>query len=122
MATTRQCPAHRRTRYERKGARVTVLPARSGKVRLEALMDSLGSLGLLHVLCEGGGTLAEGLIKDGLVDEYAFFVAPSILGGREAVPAIGGRGWDLPACPSLEILSCERVGTDLYIRAVPKAP
>lgn len=36
--------------------------------------------GLAHLLCEGGPTLLEGLMADGLVDELCLTVAPVVIG------------------------------------------
>jgi len=76
-------------------------------------------MGLLHVLCEGGGELAGNLVRARCVDEYFFFVAPRIIGGMRAVPAVGGRGWPLAGAPHLKIVECRRTGDDVLLRAVP---
>jgi len=74
--------------------------------------------GIMQVLCEGGGKLAASLIRDGLVDEFAFFYAPKILGG-DGRAAIGPMGFNLPQALNLRPVSMELYGTDLLIRAVP---
>ena len=80
-------------------------------------MRCLGKEGLLHVLCEGGGELAAGLVQEGLVDDFRFFLAPKLLGAR-AMPAIGGPGWTLARAPKLEFKSVRRIGPDLLIHAL----
>jgi len=118
IATTRKCPASRLRAYTENGATVWVLPAKGGHVDLRALMARLGKLGLLHVLCEGGGTLSEGLLRADLVDECLFMVAPIILGGTNSVPSIGGRGWKINGCPRLRVVECRMIGRDLAVKAV----
>ena len=59
---------------------------------LLAVMEELGSRSLHSVLVEGGATVAGNLIDAGLVDKVTFFLAPLVIGGREAPNAIGGRG------------------------------
>ncbi len=81
------------------------------------LIHALGRMGLLHVLCEGGGELAAGLIRRRLVDELLLFVSPCIIGGRKAVPAVGGAGWLLSSKPELVFTGVERVGRDVLLRA-----
>jgi diaminohydroxyphosphoribosylaminopyrimidine deaminase/5-amino-6-(5-phosphoribosylamino)uracil reductase len=120
VATTDRCPSRRQARYAEKGARVVKVPAAGGRVSVRHLFKRLGTLELTHVLCEGGSELAESLIRAGVVDEFQFFVAPAILGGREAVPSVSGRGWLLAKAPRLEFRSCERVGEDVLLRAVPR--
>lgn len=47
---------------------------------LRAALESLAARGLLDILCEGGPTLAGGLLADGLIDRVALFIAPLIVG------------------------------------------
>jgi diaminohydroxyphosphoribosylaminopyrimidine deaminase/5-amino-6-(5-phosphoribosylamino)uracil reductase len=118
IAVTKKCPVSVARALEHKGAAVLMLPERRGHVSLKKLMQSLGKLGVLHVLCEGGGELAAGLIEEGLVDDYLFFIAPALLGGR-AKNVVAGQGWKLNSNPQLLYRSAERIGDDLMVRAVP---
>jgi len=119
IATTARCAEARRNGYQAKGAQVWTFKGAGGRVPLKKVLQAAGKMGLLHVLCEGGGELAGELIKAGLVDEYAFFVAPMVLGGK-GVPAVGGKGWPLQNAPGLVFLGCEQVGNDILLRAVPR--
>ncbi len=119
VAVTSLCPEKTRRALEKKGAEVLVLPKKKGRPSLEALMKELGRRGLLHVMCEGGGELAASLIQAGCVDEYWFFVAPCLLGGGRSRSAVAGNGWKLGSNPQLVYRSMERVGRDVFIRAVP---
>lgn len=116
LATTRRCPARLRAALEAKGVQVLVLPASGGGVSLPALMKALHRFGILHVVCEGGGELAAGLIHGALVDELVLFTAPLVLGGA-GIPAVTGKGWRLAGAPRLKITECRRVGEDMMIRA-----
>jgi diaminohydroxyphosphoribosylaminopyrimidine deaminase/5-amino-6-(5-phosphoribosylamino)uracil reductase len=89
---------------------------RSGS--LKKILRDLAKRDVMHVLCEGGGELAGSLIRAGLVDEFAFFVAPSLLGG-DGIPMVGKKGWPLAGMPRLNFQTVERCGEDLYIRALP---
>jgi len=119
IATTRRCPCAQAERYRSHGARVWTLPAREGRVALKSLLAEVGKMGLLHLLCEGGGELAEALIREGRVDEYVFFIAPRVLGGR-GVPVVGGRGWRLESAPRLKFTRWERMGKDMLLCAEPE--
>jgi len=118
MATTRKCTPRRLARWRGRGAAVWVLPEARGHVSLGCVLRRLGRMGILHVLCEGGGEVAAALIRGGHVDEFLFFVAPGIMGGG-AVPVVGGAGWSLAGAPRLKFAECRRVGPDLLIRATP---
>ena len=109
----------RRLARTKTAAHVWSLPVRRGQLDLAALLRKLGADGALHVLCEGGGQLAAGLLRTGLVDELQLFIAPKLLGG-DATPAIAG-GWKLSEAPGWDIQQVERIGPDLLLRARPRA-
>ncbi len=117
IATTDKCPVSKLNLFRKTGADVWVLPASEGKVSLKSLMVRLGKSGIMNVLCDGGGVLAESLVKSDLVDEYLFFIAPKLLGGM-AVPVFNGRGWRLSNAANLKFTDMERTGEDIFIRAV----
>lgn len=85
---------------------------------LRRILKNLAERGVMHVLCEGGGELAGSLVRAGLVDEFAVFVAPSLLGG-EGVPMFGKKGWLLAGMPQLQFQTVEPCGNDILIRALP---
>jgi len=85
---------------------------------LKRILRELGKHGVMHVLCEGGGELAGSLVRAGLVDEFALFIAPSLLGG-DGVPMVGKKGWPLADMPLLHFQTLEKCGKDVFIRALP---
>jgi len=85
---------------------------------LKKILRDLGKRGVMHVLCEGGGELAGSLVRAGLVDEFALFVAPSLLGGA-GIPMFGKEGWLLTKMPLLNFQTLEKCGKDVFIRAIP---
>ena len=72
---------------------------------------------VMHVLCEGGGQLAAGLIEEGLVDEFAFFIAPKLI-GADGLPNFGKTGGLISDARNLRFLSVEQLGEDVLLRAV----
>ncbi len=120
FAVTEACPPARRRAYERRGARVRVCGGPDGRVDLAALARELGGLGVLHLVCEGGGELAASLIGAGLVDAYALFYAPAILGGRGARPGVAGADRALADRVNLRVREVVRVGDDWLVRAEPR--
>ncbi len=119
MAVSGHCPKKRQEAYRRKGARVWVSPGSRGRISSPALMRFLAAQEILHVLCEGGGELAEDLLRRKLVDRIRLFVAPKILGGHSSVPAIGGDGWLLSNAPHFNFTDCTKIGPDIMITAEP---
>ena len=116
VATTSLAGSAFFNRVHATGASVLVIPSKGMHVSLKALMKRLGEMGLLHVLCEGGGELAASLVREKLVDEILLFVGPTMLGGG-STPVIGGEGWSLAAAPRFAIASVEQLGSDLLIHA-----
>jgi len=82
------------------------------------ILRDLAKRDVMHVLCEGGGELAGSLIRAGLVDEFAIFMAPSLLGGT-GFPMVGKNGWTLKGMPRLSFQTLEKCGEDIFIRALP---
>ena len=119
IATTERCTKKTRSGLERRGVAVLQVDSDRSRVDLARLMKALGKKGALHVLCEGGGELAESLIRAKLVDEFAVFVAPCIIGGKTSVGSVGGQGWLLDSMPKLKYVSVEQVGGDLLVKARP---
>lgn len=112
-------PAHpeRAPAVRARGTRVLELPAAAGRVDLRALLLSLARLDVVGVLVEGGGEIAAAFLKAGLVDRVAFFVAPCLVGGRQAPGPIGGVGVTLKDAWRLSGMTCRAVGEDLLIEA-----
>jgi len=113
LAAARVDPA-RRTELESAGCRVWELPTERGDVDLKLLLERLGEEGVDSVLIEGGGETAAAFLAASLVDRVSFLIAPILIGGRDAVPAIGGLGAErLADAHRLTDISTEWVGSDL---------
>jgi diaminohydroxyphosphoribosylaminopyrimidine deaminase/5-amino-6-(5-phosphoribosylamino)uracil reductase len=101
-----------------RGARVLeVAGDDDGRVDLRALLLALRALDVIAVLVEGGGELGGALVEARLVDRVAFFVAPRLLGGRDAPGPVGGRGRALKDGLALVSVSTRRLGDDLLVEA-----
>lgn len=59
---------------------------------LRVVLKELGKRSIQSVLVEGGATVAGAFLDAGLIDKVSFFLAPIIIGGRDAPVAIGGTG------------------------------
>jgi diaminohydroxyphosphoribosylaminopyrimidine deaminase/5-amino-6-(5-phosphoribosylamino)uracil reductase len=106
------------TRAGRVGAaEVLRLPAEAGdRVSLPALLDELGKRRVLSVLVEGGGELHAAFFTQGLVDKVYAYVAPVVIGGRDAIGPVGGKGIErLKDAVRLRDIDYARLGDDLLI-------
>jgi diaminohydroxyphosphoribosylaminopyrimidine deaminase / 5-amino-6-(5-phosphoribosylamino)uracil reductase len=90
----------RRRSLEALGVEVEEISVRGRKRRrldLEELLRKLGRRGITSLLVEGGGELEGSFLDQRLGDRLVLYVAPRILGGREARPCIGGEGVETAA-------------------------
>jgi diaminohydroxyphosphoribosylaminopyrimidine deaminase/5-amino-6-(5-phosphoribosylamino)uracil reductase len=117
VACVAPAPAGPAAGLRARGARVLELPGDSGRVDLRALLEALRALDAIAVLAEGGGELGGALAEAGLVDRVAFFVAPRLLGGREAPGPLGGRGRSLKDAIALVDVVTRRLDEDLLVEA-----
>ena len=84
-------------------------------------MTHLGEQGVLSVLLEGGGELNWSMLKASLIGKVVTFIAPKLLGGRESITPISGRGFEkMSLALELENITVERFGEDLCITGYPK--
>ena len=98
------------------GAEVVSVPAADGSVDLDGLMRHLGERQVTSVIVEGGGTLLGALFDKGLVDKVVAFVAPVILGGRQAPTPVAGEGVEkLSDALRLDRVEVECLGKDVAI-------
>lgn len=116
IAASKGAPAGREALLEKKGARVVRLPAKNGRLNLDALLRYLKSLGVMSVLCEGGGELVSSLIRGGLADEAYFFIAPKVIGGAQAPTSCGGPASDIKYAVYMKNARAEMIGPDILVR------
>jgi diaminohydroxyphosphoribosylaminopyrimidine deaminase/5-amino-6-(5-phosphoribosylamino)uracil reductase len=91
----RRASGRRRRALEALGVQVEEVSERGTKIPrldLEEVLRKLGERGVGSLLVEGGGELSGSFIDLCLGDRLVLYVAPRILGGREARPWIGGEG------------------------------
>lgn len=87
---------------------------------LESMLKDLAEEhDVMHVLCEGGGKLAAALVERNLVDEFAFFMAPKLM-GADGLPNFARTGGLISDVKNLRFLSMEQVGSDILIKAKPE--
>ena len=91
----------------------------AGKVDLEALMRELGRRGMNEVHVEAGVRLNGSLLREGLVDELVFYLAPHLIGdaarGMFHLPELADLGGRRP----LEVRDLRMVGSDIRVVARP---
>ncbi|HVD00247.1 MAG TPA: bifunctional diaminohydroxyphosphoribosylaminopyrimidine deaminase/5-amino-6-(5-phosphoribosylamino)uracil reductase RibD [Candidatus Dormibacteraeota bacterium] len=117
VVVTADAPADRREALARTGVEVVELLAdATGRADLPSLLDLLGGRGILSVLVEGGAFVHGALFDAGLVDGVVAFLAPIVIGGKEAPGAVGGQGVaKLAEAGRLVNLEVNQVGDDIMV-------
>jgi diaminohydroxyphosphoribosylaminopyrimidine deaminase/5-amino-6-(5-phosphoribosylamino)uracil reductase len=73
-------------------AKILEVKEKEGQINLKDMMKKLAQLEITNILVEGGGTLIGTLFDEGFVDKILFFISPKIIGGKEAVGSVMGKG------------------------------
>jgi len=125
IATTETTPKQKIEKFESLGARIIVCRKQNGRngesngeVDLKKLMRELGKLGIQSILLEGGSELNGSAIEAGIVDKIYFFIAPKLIGGRDAKGPIGGKGIEkMGQALKLKNMKMEKIGEDWLMSA-----
>lgn len=86
------------------------------KVDIEKLLNILGQQNICSILVEGGATLNGSFVAKKLVDKVYFFIAPKIIGGKEAKTPVAGTGiLNLQEALTLKDIQIEKLEEDILI-------
>jgi diaminohydroxyphosphoribosylaminopyrimidine deaminase/5-amino-6-(5-phosphoribosylamino)uracil reductase len=97
-----------------------ICDAAGGRDVLQVL-EELGHRSIQSVLVEGGGGIAGAFIDAAMVNKFTFFVAPVIIGGREAPTAVAGLGVEQMAdALRLEEVEITLRGADVEVSGYPR--
>jgi diaminohydroxyphosphoribosylaminopyrimidine deaminase/5-amino-6-(5-phosphoribosylamino)uracil reductase len=89
-----------------------------GRISLTKLMKELALRKIDGILLEGGAELSYSAIEEAIVDELNLFIAPKIVGGRNAKSFLGGEGVSkVKDAWNLKDMSTQVIGEDILIRA-----
>lgn len=120
IAVTAGAPPEKLEALRRAGAEVLVVNE-GPRVDLPALIKILGRRGITSLLLEGGAAVHGAAFAAGIVDKVVWFIAPKIIGGREAPGPVGDPGVDdLSQAAGLARLKVSRLGSDFCIEGYLK--
>jgi 2,5-diamino-6-(ribosylamino)-4(3H)-pyrimidinone 5'-phosphate reductase len=91
IAVTHDASSRKIREIQKKGAQVLVYG--NGKVNLRNLFQQLEKMGLKKIIVEGGGEINWSVLKLGLVDELVVTISPVVIGGRDAITLVEGKGF-----------------------------
>lgn len=116
VATCERADKGKALALEKAGARVLVCGKES--VDLKMLSYALNAMGLGRILVEGGSELNASALESGIVDRLYLFIAPKLVGGKDANGVIGGAGIRMMAdATRLKNMKIRKVGPDFLIEA-----
>lgn len=124
VATTDASPAQWRQELMERGVDVLARPRdQDGRIDVKALLHELGRREIRSLLVEGGPTVHGSFFDAGLVNEVWAFLAPVIIGGRDAPGAVAGTGISsLEDALRLQSVEIERCGPDVLLRGLVLDP
>ncbi len=103
------------------GAEVVVVSSDNGRLDLKEVLTELGKRQLTSLIVEGGAEIAGSFIEHRLIDKATFFIAPRIIGGRNAIAGIGGSGFEkLSDAVELQDIAVVQHGDDWEFTGYPK--
>ncbi len=116
-----QAPADRCDALRERGVSVITCAMRDGRLWLDDVLVRLGERDILSLLVEGGPTVIGALRDRDLLNKLYLFIAPTLIGGAQALSSVGAEGaGSLSEASELEIVDREWLGQDLLLTAYPK--
>lgn len=121
VAHTHRAESGKLRELESRSVKTLLCKEEEGRVDVSDLLVQLAAIGIDSVLLEGGGQLNETFLRNGLVDEVYAFIAPKLIGGKEAKTPVEGAGFArMEDAVLLQEVSMEAVGEDILIRGTIK--
>ncbi|MGL5751243.1 MAG: bifunctional diaminohydroxyphosphoribosylaminopyrimidine deaminase/5-amino-6-(5-phosphoribosylamino)uracil reductase RibD [Paraclostridium sp.] len=99
-----------------KGVKVIITKSKDNKVDLKDMMIKLGELKIDSILLEGGASLNFSALKENIVDKVQVYIAPKIIGGKDAKTSVEGIGVNkLEEAFKLRDMETRMIGKDIFI-------
>jgi diaminohydroxyphosphoribosylaminopyrimidine deaminase/5-amino-6-(5-phosphoribosylamino)uracil reductase len=115
VAVTENAPSERIEAIKSTGAEIIVCGS-GDTVNLKSLLEQIGERGITSLLVEGGGQTIYSFLHDGLADKVEAFLAPMLIGGKDAKTPVEGDGFaSLEAAVKLEQMTYQMIGSDILV-------
>ncbi len=93
---------------------VEIIFAGQSMVDLKKVVAELYSMGIRRLMVEGGGTLINSLLRDGLIDEINIYYGGMIIGGKNSPTPVDGNSFKKPI--KLKLLNLQQLGDGIFAR------
>ncbi len=119
VAHTTKAGADKLELLQAAGVNTLLCTEREGRVSIPDLLRQLGERQIDSLLLEGGGELNASFLNAGMVDEVVAFIAPKLIGGREAPTPVEGTGIaNMHEAVRLREVESGKIGEDVWIRGL----
>jgi len=120
--TTFQANKKRLEELKEKGIKVVITETKEEeKVSLKEVLKKLGELEIMSLLVEGGGEVTASFFEEKRVDKVFLFLAPRVIGGKEAPTWVEGKGTCLlKETPYIDIDSLKKIDGDYLLQGYVK--
>ncbi len=112
LVTTNRTQKSKIKKFAKKAIPLKIFPS---KIRLAPLLQWLyRKKGISSIFVEGGSEVIGSFFDEKFVDKVYFFIAPKIIGGKDAKPAVSGYGVkDIAKSLYLTNIAITKIGPDL---------
>lgn len=116
VAVTEKAPVKKIDQIKQLGNDVIICKQKNQKIDLSNLMQELANRNIDSILLEGGGTLNYEALQNNIVDKIIAFIAPQIIGGKNALTPVEGEGIsDLNQAIKLNNIKIKQLNQDVMI-------
>ncbi len=116
IATTNKISKEKIEGLEKRGVEIIVTRSEDGRVNLKELMIELAKQEITSIFVEGGGTIIASFIEKDLADKLIVFVSPVIIGGKNAISPVEGKGIaKIADAIKVRDFSTRKIGEDIII-------
>lgn len=115
LVTLKNISIEKKEKLENYGVKF-IVQDEENKINLKELMVYLGKIGIDSVLVEGGSTTIGNFIDLGVAHKVYAFISPKIVGGKNALTPVGGKGVSLMKdCINLDDTEIKNFNNDILI-------
>lgn len=117
IATTKLASAEKVEQLKNLGAEILIVDTdKNNRVDVTKLVELLGQRNICSILVEGGAEIHGSFVEHKLIDKVYFFIAPKIVGGKNAKNPVAGEGiGNLADAIELEDMTSENLAGDILI-------
>ncbi|MDP4090171.1 MAG: bifunctional diaminohydroxyphosphoribosylaminopyrimidine deaminase/5-amino-6-(5-phosphoribosylamino)uracil reductase RibD [Bacillota bacterium] len=117
IAASENIPGDREKMLLSKGVEIIKFKEQKGRIEFKEIVKALGKRKIDSLYIEGGSEVLASAFESGVVNKVYAAVAPKIIGGRDAVTPVGGKGIEkMRDAIVLKKVSHEIVGGDVIFK------